>query len=97
MLELGARGPELHRAAGRALARRVDVVIGVGPLSKETLAGAREAGLPEASLVHFDQAQAAAAADLVRPGDAVLVKASRGIRLETVVDAILRRFGGGEA
>ena len=36
-------------------------------------------------------------ADLVRPGDAVLVKASRGLQLEKVVDAIVVRFGGGEA
>jgi UDP-N-acetylmuramyl pentapeptide synthase len=33
----------------------------------------------------------------VRPGDAVLVKASRGVRLEAVVDALAARFGEGEA
>ena len=33
---------------------------------------------------------------LVGPADAVLVKASRGVRLETVVDALVARFGRGE-
>jgi UDP-N-acetylmuramoyl-tripeptide--D-alanyl-D-alanine ligase len=99
MLQLGETARELHRESGRALAGRVDVVVGVGPLSKEIVAGAREAGLAEDALVHFDDATAAAAAagDLLRSGDAVLVKASRGIQLEKVVDAITSRFGGGEA
>ena len=41
--------------------------------------------------------RSAALAGLVRPGDAVLVKASRGVRLEAVVDALAARFGEGEA
>jgi UDP-N-acetylmuramoyl-tripeptide--D-alanyl-D-alanine ligase len=99
MLELGETAADLHRGSGRALAGRVDVVVGVGPLSKETVAGAREAGLSEEALAHFDDAAATAEAlgEIVRPGDAVLVKASRGIQLERVVDALVDRFEGGEA
>jgi UDP-N-acetylmuramoyl-tripeptide--D-alanyl-D-alanine ligase len=99
MLELGPSGPALHRERGRALGGRVDAVVGVGPLAKEILEGAREAGLPAGSLHHFATAREAALAldRIVRPGDAVLVKASRGIRLEAVVDALAARFGEGEA
>jgi UDP-N-acetylmuramoyl-tripeptide--D-alanyl-D-alanine ligase len=99
MLELGETAPDLHRGSGRSLAGRVDVVVGVGPLSKEIVAGAGEAGLSKESLAHFDDAAAAAEAvgEIVRPGDAVLVKGSRGIRLEKVVDALAGRFEGGEA
>ncbi len=53
MLELGPTGPALHHAAGQALAGRVDVVVGVGALAKEIVEGAREAGIPVASLHHF--------------------------------------------
>ena len=94
MLELGPTGPALHREQGAALASTVDVVVGVGPLAKDILEGARSAGLPASQLHHFDDSAAAAAAmgSIVEPGDAVLVKASRGIRLETVVDALALRF-----
>jgi UDP-N-acetylmuramoyl-tripeptide--D-alanyl-D-alanine ligase len=97
MLELGPAGPALHRERGRALAGRVDAVLGVGPLAKEIVEGAREAGLT--ALEHFATSAEAAAAvpDLVRPGDAVLVKGSRGVRLEAVVDALVARFGEGRA
>lgn len=96
MLELGDAGPALHREAGGALPGRVDAVVGVGPLSKELVAGAREAGLEADATRHFDDAEAAVAAvgEVVRPGDAVLVKASRGLQLERVVGAIVDRFGG---
>ncbi len=95
MLELGETGPRLHREAGRGLAGRVDVVVGIGPLAEEVVTGAREAGLGAAALVHFADAPGAgeAVASLVSPGDAVLVKASRGMRLEQVIDALVARFG----
>ncbi len=60
MLELGPTGPALHRERGRALAGRVDVVVGVGPLAGEIVEGAREAGLPAGSLHHFATAPEAA-------------------------------------
>jgi UDP-N-acetylmuramoyl-tripeptide--D-alanyl-D-alanine ligase len=99
MLELGPTGPALHRERGAALGDRVDVVVGVGPLAKELLEGARRAGLPAKSLHHFDDASAAAAAiaAIVESGDAVLVKASRGIRLESVVDRLVAHFGERES
>ena len=99
MLELGPTGPALHRERGRALCGRVDAVAGVGPLAGEIVEGAREAGLPEGSLHHFaTAAEAVRALDrVVQPGDAVLVKASRGVRLEALVDVLVARFGEGEA
>src|SRR5262245_38814142 len=99
MLELGASGPALHREGGRKLAGKVDVVIGVGELAKELLGGAREAGMAAASLHHFADADEAAASiqSLVASGDSVLVKASRGVRLEQVVDALQSRFPRSEA
>jgi UDP-N-acetylmuramoyl-tripeptide--D-alanyl-D-alanine ligase len=97
MLELGPSGPALHREGGRALAGRVDALLGVGPLAKEIVEGAREAGLT--ALEHFATAADAVAAlpALVRPGDAVLVKGSRGVKLEAVVAALAARFGEEEA
>ena len=99
MLELGPAGPGLHRESGRRLVGRVDRVVGIGPLASEILEGAREAGFPGGGLAHYDDSEAASAevGDYVGAGDAVLVKGSRGLRLERVVDAIVRRFGGGEA
>ena len=100
MLELGATGPALHRESGRSLGGRADVVVGVGPLAADIVDGAREAGLPEGSLHRFADADAAAAAlgaGIVEGGDAVLVKGSRGVRLEKVVDALAARFGEREA
>jgi len=85
MLELGADSPRLHREiGGYAAARGVDLLVTVGPLAAEM----RGAFTGEAHVV----ADAAAAAELlrrrVRSGDTVLVKGSRGVRLERVVDAL---------
>ena len=84
MLELGPTGPELHRETGRKVAGQLDAMVGVGGLGKHFLEGAREAGLADGALTAFPDAPSASAgiAALVRPGDAVLVKGSRGVRME---------------
>ena len=92
MLELGARSAELHRTAGRELAKRVDVLWCIGPASQATYEGAIEAGLhPENAFWSptVEQAMAEAAVAPAR-GDVVLVKASRGMRLERLADTLRR-------
>jgi UDP-N-acetylmuramoyl-tripeptide--D-alanyl-D-alanine ligase len=95
MLELGPAGRGLHRDVGERLPGRVDVVVGVGPLAVEYVAGARDRGLAKEAAHHFADAKeaAAAAGEIVRAGDAVLVKGSRGMRMEAVVDALREHFG----
>jgi UDP-N-acetylmuramoyl-tripeptide--D-alanyl-D-alanine ligase len=91
MLELGPSGPSLHREAGGQMAGQLDLLVGVGPLAQQLVEGA--AGRTRTR--HFPDAEAAVAAlgELVGAGDAVLVKGSRGVHLERLVDALLERFG----
>jgi UDP-N-acetylmuramoyl-tripeptide--D-alanyl-D-alanine ligase len=94
MLELGPTGPELHRQTGERIAPGLQALVASGPLAAHFVEGARGAGMKEDALAAFpDSAAAAAAAPrLVRPGDAVLVKGSRGARMEAVVDALVAAF-----
>lgn len=90
MLELGEEGPAFHRRAGiQAAEAGVRVLVGVGPLARGAVEAGRKAGVPET--YHLDDAKSAAAAvpDWVGEGDLVLVKGSRGIGLEQVVDALV--------
>jgi UDP-N-acetylmuramoyl-tripeptide--D-alanyl-D-alanine ligase len=93
MLELGPSAPALHREVGEHVAPALDVLIGVGPLAAELVEGARRCSA--VTLHHFADSLAAAEAapELVRPGDAVLVKASRGVKAEAIVDALIAHFG----
>jgi UDP-N-acetylmuramoyl-tripeptide--D-alanyl-D-alanine ligase len=87
MLELGAEGPALHTAlAARTATAGIDEVVALGEFAPLLVAGQ-----PGRARVARDAAQAAAwvRAD-VRPGDVVLVKASRGLALDVVADEILR-------
>jgi len=94
MRELGPTGPRFHREAGeRAAQLGFSPVVGVGELSRELVAGAESAG---AVAVWLPDAAAAAdwASSAVRPGDVVLVKGSRGVGLEKVVQRLLGGSAG---
>jgi len=92
MLELGSQGPALHREVGRCVAElSPDLLVAVGADTLRYVAGeAVKAGLPAARVMAFGDAAAAAAAvnEFVRPGDCVLLKASRGMRLERILDNV---------
>ena len=81
MLELGADGVALHSACGeRMAARGVDVVVGVRGLAQALVDGAGPAA--NAIFVATPEEAGAWLKANLRPGDAVLLKASRGVRLE---------------
>ncbi|MCI8422782.1 MAG: UDP-N-acetylmuramoyl-tripeptide--D-alanyl-D-alanine ligase [Lawsonibacter sp.] len=83
MLELGPFAPALHRGVGECLGRaQVDCLVAVGELASDIARGAREGGVPQ--VYHCDSKSAAKAVldRIIRPGGAILVKASRGMALE---------------
>jgi len=91
MLELGTETQRMHRDVGRFLAsQNVSRLIVAGLLGREIAEGARQGGM--ASVRIAETVDAAAAADLLRTvvqqGDVVLVKASRGIKMEQVVQTV---------
>ena len=88
MLELGPGGAEAHAAMGRYAAGRVDTLVAFGPLSSHAADAARAA--LGTAVFHTDDPVVAAryAYDASGPGDALLVKASRGMKLERVLDAL---------
>lgn len=92
MLELGTETQRLHRDVGRFLAtHNVSRLIVAGPLGREIAEGARQAGM--ASIRIAETLDAVAAAELlktvVQQGDVVLVKASRGMKMEQVVQTVM--------
>jgi UDP-N-acetylmuramoyl-tripeptide--D-alanyl-D-alanine ligase len=93
MLELGAESRALHETCGRAAALAgVQQLVVIGGESADGLVeGARQGGLPAAGIHRFPDSPSAAAAvrAIVRPGDLVLVKASRGTRADIVADQLM--------
>ena len=91
MLELGGESARLHREIGEYAVRHgVDLVVGCGDLAKHIAQGARDAG-GEALYFADKAALLAALNDVVRPGDSVLVKASRSMAFEDVVASLAGR------
>jgi UDP-N-acetylmuramoyl-tripeptide--D-alanyl-D-alanine ligase len=86
MLELGPEGARLHEACGEAMAG-VDVVVGVRGLARELVAGARAKGVTAEFVESPEQAGEWLRANL-REGDVVLLKASRGVRLERALEVL---------
>jgi UDP-N-acetylmuramoyl-tripeptide--D-alanyl-D-alanine ligase len=86
MAELGRTGPAYHREVGEAAAELgVDELLAVGELARGYLDG----GVPGRSVSNVHEALRELG-DVVRPGDAVLVKASRAMGLEAIAQALTK-------
>ena len=96
MLELGDHAVALHEDVGRAAAAHVHELIAVGGAPAAAMAAAAvAAGMPQASVRHCVTSGEAAdvVAALVHTGDVVLVKGSRGVRTDIVVDRLKAERG----
>lgn len=93
MLELGDDAANVHFETGKKIAESgVQVLFGVRGLAAETVRGALENGLQDAQFFD-DSAQAAeAVANQARAGDLILVKGSRGVRCEKIVERLQENF-----
>ena len=93
MLELGAIADEAHREVGRhAAGAGVDALVGMGRHARALVEAARAAGVAQAQHTEtFEDTVAFLMKELV-PGDLVLVKGSRGMRMERIVDALVARL-----
>ncbi len=97
MRELGATSTALHRDAGSFAARTgaIDWIVGVEGDAAQILEGAANAGISRDRLKFF--ASSADAADFLqkflRSGDLLLVKGSRGVKMERIVETLLTQHG----
>jgi UDP-N-acetylmuramoyl-tripeptide--D-alanyl-D-alanine ligase len=92
MLELGDHAPALHAECGRAAAEAgIDVILGVRGNAAHLVQAATEVGATGLDARFLPDAESAGAwlKENLRPGDVVLVKGSRGVRLERAIDGIM--------
>jgi len=95
MLELGPESPNLHREAGRyAASQQIDCIVAVQGNAVQIANGAIAAGMPASQAHFFPDSSAAAAfvAGIVQPGDLVLVKGSRGVKMERIVESLRAKY-----
>ena len=91
MLELGEAQASYHREAGKQVCKNAwDLLVTIGPLSRQMAEEAHRTGMNNGQITSFENAEEAAnhVATLLEPGDLVLVKGSRGIRTEKVVERL---------
>jgi UDP-N-acetylmuramoyl-tripeptide--D-alanyl-D-alanine ligase len=95
MRELGAASAQLHREAGQFAAKttKIDWIIGVAGDAAQIVEGAVAAGFSRGHAKFFQTPQEAAEflGDLMTSGDLLLVKGSRGVKMEQIVEALIAR------
>lgn len=93
MLELGDYSADAHREVGRMAAEnKIDYLLCVGNDAKYIVDGAKKNGLENAFLFDSKSALADKLFEITEKGDAVLFKASRGMKLEDVISEIYKRW-----
>jgi UDP-N-acetylmuramoyl-tripeptide--D-alanyl-D-alanine ligase len=96
MRELGPASAQLHREGGEFAGRtgKIDFVVGVQGDALQIVEGAIAAGVPRDHTKFFATPENAAEflTGFVKPGDLLLVKGSRSVKMERIVEAMLGRF-----
>lgn len=91
MFELGPFAPTLHTGVGAYLGRAgIDCLVAVGELARHIYDAAKEQGIPEAHWFATKEEAKPMLAELVRPNSTILVKASRGMEFEELVEQLKR-------
>ncbi len=92
MLELGFCAPAEHYRVGRIAAEQAQVVLAYGPYGNRTVSGAITGGIPNHLAKAFEDRDAMVNAmrRMIKPGDVILVKGSRGMRMELILDQFLK-------
>jgi UDP-N-acetylmuramoyl-tripeptide--D-alanyl-D-alanine ligase len=94
MLELGSAGEEMHRSAGQHIAeKKIDVLVGVRGLAEAMVGASRQAGVRAEFLTSPEEAGEWLARE-TQDGDVVLLKASRGVKLERALETWKARRDG---
>jgi UDP-N-acetylmuramoyl-tripeptide--D-alanyl-D-alanine ligase len=94
MLELGPAGEEMHRRAGQHIAeKKIDLLVGVRGLARAMVEGAKQSGA-RAEFVTASEDAGEWLAREARDGDVILLKASRGVKLEKAMEVWKVRRGG---
>ena len=86
MLELGHIKVEAHRQIGEKLAKcHVDIVVTVGELARHIAEAAHEHGIDNAIACDSHDAASETLKKIIKPGDTILIKGSRGMKMENMV------------
>jgi UDP-N-acetylmuramoyl-tripeptide--D-alanyl-D-alanine ligase len=94
MLELGPTAEELHRGSGRYIAgHNVDLLLGVRGLARAMVESAEAEGI-RAEFVATPEEAGAWLAHETRDGDVVLIKGSRGVKLERALEIWKTQMAG---
>lgn len=89
MLELGSVSEDAHRDSGVfAAKKKIDAVLTYGEKSAVTAKSAKEMGVETTESFTTHESLARALSKIIKPGDAVLFKASRGMQLENVIEMV---------
>jgi UDP-N-acetylmuramoyl-tripeptide--D-alanyl-D-alanine ligase len=92
MLELGPEEIKFHEDAGKQMAaHHIDVLIAAGSRSQKIAETAQAHGVKQVFAVKNSSDAAEMALRIVQPGDLILVKGSRGMKMEIVIDALRKR------
>ena len=91
MLELGDTAAEAHQSVGRmAVKAKTDILLGYGPETKATVAAAAAEGV---QACHFADRQGAAdrLAEILQPGDIILLKGSHSMQVAGIIDLVFKK------